>query len=449
MPRRNDALARERLLFRYSRALERGDFETVSAILADAEHDPALERLILDVNTVYADELQRLAPGLSTNHRRTRKASDTMSVTAYPKRRPSYSVNRPVPFLTLAAAALAIFIIGSLLLAGGHAPQTGSSAVSPATISQRQASPTPVPSAILTATSPSLPISASALPATALIAPTVGAPQVLCSGVVQSADGVNVFSRPNVDSLVVGRLDSGAAVEVLDLELGQDVWYFVSPGNVQGWIRGEAVRTTSPCLSPAADGMPMPTLVPPASHIPPATATPDFQPAIGMGFQLVTRQPVGSIPGGTRVRISHAEQRGPEWVYMIVPEDRPHVVEEARAWQLMYAPGITPGPTPTSAFMGAWDNLWLVTTEDIGDIRAGTRVRIGSGWFQGRDWQYDIVSDDGRTATAWQSQLTYAPEAQITHESVPTVIPGAAGTATPFPTEGVIFTLTPSSTPIP
>ncbi|MCC6804382.1 MAG: hypothetical protein IT319_15980, partial [Anaerolineae bacterium] len=40
----------EQLLFRYSSALERGDFETVADVLRQAERDPALEQMILDMN---------------------------------------------------------------------------------------------------------------------------------------------------------------------------------------------------------------------------------------------------------------------------------------------------------------------------------------------------------------------------------------------------------------
>ena len=43
-------LSLERLLVRYSVALETGDFKVVAAILQQAETDPNLERMILEVN---------------------------------------------------------------------------------------------------------------------------------------------------------------------------------------------------------------------------------------------------------------------------------------------------------------------------------------------------------------------------------------------------------------
>jgi hypothetical protein len=51
-------LAREKALYRYSSALERGDFEVVSSILEKAEEDPVLARMLLEVNEVYQAEME-------------------------------------------------------------------------------------------------------------------------------------------------------------------------------------------------------------------------------------------------------------------------------------------------------------------------------------------------------------------------------------------------------
>jgi hypothetical protein len=51
-------LDRERALYRYSSALERGDFEMVSNILDQARQDPELEHMILEVNAVYGAEME-------------------------------------------------------------------------------------------------------------------------------------------------------------------------------------------------------------------------------------------------------------------------------------------------------------------------------------------------------------------------------------------------------
>jgi uncharacterized protein YicC (UPF0701 family) len=47
---------RERTLYRYLSALERGDFDTVTAVLSEAEHDAALEQMILETNEALSDE---------------------------------------------------------------------------------------------------------------------------------------------------------------------------------------------------------------------------------------------------------------------------------------------------------------------------------------------------------------------------------------------------------
>ncbi|MFN2131901.1 MAG: sigma-70 family RNA polymerase sigma factor [Anaerolineae bacterium] len=51
-------LEREKALYRYGSALERGDFYLVSRILQGAEQDPALERLILELNRAYLCEVE-------------------------------------------------------------------------------------------------------------------------------------------------------------------------------------------------------------------------------------------------------------------------------------------------------------------------------------------------------------------------------------------------------
>jgi hypothetical protein len=50
-------LARERALYEYTSALDRGDFEAVAAVLHQAETDEALAQMILEVNEAYGAEL--------------------------------------------------------------------------------------------------------------------------------------------------------------------------------------------------------------------------------------------------------------------------------------------------------------------------------------------------------------------------------------------------------
>lgn len=49
-------LARERALYLYSSALERGDFDTVAAVLHQAESDPELGQMVLEVDEALQSE---------------------------------------------------------------------------------------------------------------------------------------------------------------------------------------------------------------------------------------------------------------------------------------------------------------------------------------------------------------------------------------------------------
>ena len=151
-----------------------------------------------------------------------------------------------------------------------------------------------------------------------------------------------------------------------------------------------------------------------------------YQSAIGAGAVMVTTDQVGAIPSGTRVRISYATYNGYGWLYYIMTPNSQDPVE-AREWQIAYAPDVTPGPTPTAVFGGQiGSGLSLRTTEQVGAIPAGARVRIGSAWFDGIEWHYSIVAEDGiTTAEARTSQLTYDTQ------------PGPSYTPTPTPLTSV------------
>src|SRR5258708_2591910 len=51
---------RVQVLQRYMRAMERGDVDTITTVLNEAEQDQALERMILEINEVYQYEDQAL-----------------------------------------------------------------------------------------------------------------------------------------------------------------------------------------------------------------------------------------------------------------------------------------------------------------------------------------------------------------------------------------------------
>lgn len=104
----------EQLLFRYSSALERGDFESVAAVLREAERDPELEAMILELNVVYAAE-----PSERFNHK---NAKEMMGMIAplYQKRTPA----PPRPYNLPMIAALAIVALIVVLLVTWIAPST-------------------------------------------------------------------------------------------------------------------------------------------------------------------------------------------------------------------------------------------------------------------------------------------------------------------------------------
>lgn len=114
MMTQHDLLMREKTLFRYSGALERGDFDTVSAILQEAERDPELEQMILELNEVYQAEWERQQRPAQSRARR-----------GAPERRRPFRFRMPARLPAIAAAVIVIVVVGiaGLTLMG---PRVGS-----------------------------------------------------------------------------------------------------------------------------------------------------------------------------------------------------------------------------------------------------------------------------------------------------------------------------------
>ena len=55
---KQEQFAREKAAFAYSTALESGDFETVTAVLTQAEQDPILEQMLLELNEAQQEEME-------------------------------------------------------------------------------------------------------------------------------------------------------------------------------------------------------------------------------------------------------------------------------------------------------------------------------------------------------------------------------------------------------
>ncbi len=59
---RQHRFEREKLVWRYANALEQGDFETITWILQEAEADPVLEQMILEINDGLIEEDELVTP---------------------------------------------------------------------------------------------------------------------------------------------------------------------------------------------------------------------------------------------------------------------------------------------------------------------------------------------------------------------------------------------------
>jgi hypothetical protein len=171
-----------------------------------------------------------------------------------------------------------------------------------------------------------------------------------------------------------------------------DAWVYeiVAPNNVTAYARDWQIR-------PAPD-------VPTAS-----TPTPRYADNLGVGgYSMITLEQVGQIPAGTRVRLSTAQWNGSTWIYTIATQND-QLYAEAREDQIDYMPGVTPGPTATSPFDGAYGYA-MITLVQVGDIPANTLVGFGSSWYDRVDgWYYTISTREGVYATANEDQLAFAP----------------------------------------
>lgn len=121
----HERLLRERRAYQYTRALERGDWETVAAVLALAADDRLLDEMIAEINAVYAQEAEQAAltaPAACLNHHHsdlTAKGVNPMIAIATPRQ----PVTLRLPYTLLAvAAALTLFVgIFTALNRGGSA----------------------------------------------------------------------------------------------------------------------------------------------------------------------------------------------------------------------------------------------------------------------------------------------------------------------------------------
>jgi hypothetical protein len=129
----SERTSREKTLYRYHMALERGDFATVAAILSQAEQDATLARMVLELNAALeaeADGILSPQPVLRANHSTNGQrhpsapAKEELPMTFYETTRPG----RTLPavrslgrkhVLTLIAAMIVVALISVALLSSG------------------------------------------------------------------------------------------------------------------------------------------------------------------------------------------------------------------------------------------------------------------------------------------------------------------------------------------
>lgn len=206
-------------------------------------------------------------------------------------------------------------------------------------------------------------------------------------------DVLSLDGYPLITLEQVGNIPAGTHVKVRGILAGDGrrLYRIVAQDETTAEAREDQLE-----MAPGVTPIPTPTIA--------------FIDALGRGgYPLITLEQVGSIPAGTRVMTGGVWFDGINTVYQIVTPDG--LTAEAREYQLTLAPGVTLGPTPTAAFGGVLASSWygLVTLEQVGSIPSGTRVRIGSLWFDGTFTMYQITAQDGSTAEAREDQLTFAP----------------------------------------
>ncbi|MBK9747154.1 MAG: LysM peptidoglycan-binding domain-containing protein [Chloroflexi bacterium] len=252
---------REKLLFRYSSALARGDFATVSAILAEAERDPALARQLAELDAEYALEP---VPTFSLNgHRRE------TTVSVYVNSAPKPRAQRFNLAFVSAAAVLVVTLLGTFLFANRPTGDDDVNAILPA--AQSTETPTAAPTLVPTST----PLPATALPPTpTLFLATVVPPAnsdlnatldlflplpgsdtlpLICTGRTPDVI-IDVRSLPDLGSgVVVGFLANQTSVAVVDSYQGDtEGWYYVISDletgvRVQGWLPANAITPETDC----------------------------------------------------------------------------------------------------------------------------------------------------------------------------------------------------------
>ncbi len=226
-------MTREKLLFRYSSALERGDFETVAAILHEAEKDGWLSSMIAEMDAIYAQEIHpvhSMQTFSSNNHHEDYPMNTTYAV----GRRLPPTSQRQLSW-TLVTTLVASILLSAILI---FLRSGGSVYVSQ--IPTMTHSPTPIPSS------------------TPMLSLVTGQD---CMAVQPINEGVNLHAQPAADGPVL-QVISGMTRLILQPQSPEIVdWYMValqSTGET-GWVYTRLVTAPKSCTDLFS------TLLPPAT----------------------------------------------------------------------------------------------------------------------------------------------------------------------------------------
>jgi hypothetical protein len=269
----------ERLLFRYSMALERGDFETVASILELATDNPRLNRMIQELDAAYTTdiEIDTQIVGETTMAQLTRPL-------ILPQKQKHAARSQRTSLLFPFAAVVAVALVGFSLLSFNPQPSFQQQ-VPPVNTGRESATPTPVPfepslvPTLIPGTAngtytPTPLIPGVGEPMTfATIVPTVpphdaatlqsGMPSVIvpiyCEGVTRSR--TELFTRPFVDGkrpLLIGLYEQSILVPINDVASDEntgEIWYYVGIGDgdsvvnpgAQGWTSSANIELMWNC----------------------------------------------------------------------------------------------------------------------------------------------------------------------------------------------------------
>lgn len=294
-------LQREKLLFRYTSALERGDFDTVANVLQEAQRDASLAAMLNDLDEALAAELPVIRA--SSNHRKP--IPETRSPIA--NRQGQTVRTRPVYPYTLAAAIVVVALFAGILLF--DRPTTRTETVTPASIAQNP-EPTGTPFPVETPTHIRV---GSEVP----VPTQIGQPMILCDGLVNPSDGANLFIAPDPNARLITRLPSGAMLQIIDMGYSPEdtivspVWFQVNAlmesGNLVGWMNESTISLLTNC----------PEISNSLEIFLPTPISPVIINDANRIEQYVLAEDVGQIPAGMPLTVTSGYFDGETWRYEV------------------------------------------------------------------------------------------------------------------------------------